>query len=100
MEAEHHLKMTSWDFVLGTQKVKLDNEVKINNVCQSIFPPKVVLNYNLLPPLDMSLAQANAMIMKNSLAKPAIQYINLWKKCKADGFIPIQEVSYILVYSY
>ena len=90
-ETEHKLKMTSWNFVLGSKKVTAEGETKQQSVSAPVYPPKVVLNYALLPPLDMSMAQATGAIMRNKDAKPTQQYIALWKQCKADGALPSAE---------
>lgn len=47
-----------------------------------------MLNLTLLPPLDLTLAQATQTIFKNPAAKPAQQYIALWKEWKSSGIIP------------
>ena len=87
-ESEHKLKMVQWNFVYGSKKVTADGEVKVQNVSAPVYPPKPILNYALLPSLDLTLAQATGAIMKNPSAKPTQQYIALWKQCKAEGKIP------------
>lgn len=87
-EESHGLQMTHWNFVLGSKKVIIEGETKNQNVSSPVYPPKVSLNYELLPSLDLSLNQATSAIMRNPLAKPTQQYIALWKQSKADGFIP------------
>ena len=86
---EHKLKLISWDFIYGYKNV-VDEEKKKTNagVSAPLYPPKIVLNPSLLPPIDLTLAQATQMILKNPTVKPAQQYIALWKECKSTGIIP------------
>lgn len=91
MQSTHNLKMTSWNFVLGSKKMVADGETKQQHISAPIYPPTPILDYSLLPALDLSMPQATASIMRNPAAKPTQQYIALWKKCKADGKIPSPE---------
>ena len=83
--------MIQWNFVYGSKKVTADGEIKVQNVSAPVYPPKPILNYSLLPSLELSVAQATGAIMKNQSAKPTQQYIALWKQCKAEGKIPSPE---------
>ena len=98
-------------------KTIFDEESKkkvLRGVSASVFPPKPVLDYSLLPPLDLTtaqvshlflntyskaldvhqnmgtqyLSQATTILMKTSKAKPMQQYLSLWRECKASGALP------------
>lgn len=90
LATEHNLKLKRWDFAYGKNPVVDENGKKkgMANVTTSVYPPKVILDYTLLPQLDLTLPQATQAIMKNAAAKPTQQYIALWKECKANGSIP------------
>ncbi len=90
LAVEHKLKLVSWDFIVGYKAVK-DEEGKGNGtagVSSPVYPPKLLLDYSLLPNLELSLGEATRAIMKSPAAKPNQQYIQLWKECKAAGAIP------------
>lgn len=90
LKTEHKVKMVSWDFIYG-RKTVVDEENKSTNVSVSspVYPPKPVLDYSLIPPLDLTMPQATQAIMKTAAAKPTQQYIALWRQCKAAGSIPV-----------
>eukprot|EP00428_Durinskia_dybowskii_P061198 CAMPEP_0170384462 /NCGR_PEP_ID=MMETSP0117_2-20130122/16010_1 /TAXON_ID=400756 /ORGANISM="Durinskia baltica, Strain CSIRO CS-38" /LENGTH=1179 /DNA_ID=CAMNT_0010640211 /DNA_START=97 /DNA_END=3636 /DNA_ORIENTATION=- len=88
---EHGLKMRSWDFIYG-HKTSTDLESKakqVQGVSAPVYPPKPVLDYSLLPSLDLTLQQATMALMKSS-AKPTQQYLALWREFKAAGAVPPQ----------
>eukprot|EP00981_Chlorochromonas_danica_P010908 scaffold3532_cov182-Ochromonas_danica.AAC.11 len=89
---EHGLKLNSWDFVYAYKTVQ-DEETKTkeqSGVTATIYPIKPVLDYSLLPSLELTLAQASVTIMKTPLAKPTQQYVALWREFKTLGSIPAQ----------
>lgn len=89
LKNEHNVKLLSWDFIYG-HKVVTDDDNKSTTVSVSspVYPPKVILDYSLIPSLDLTMPQATQAIMKTPTAKPTQQYIALWKECKANGLIP------------
>ena len=87
LEKDHNLRLVAWDFVLGSRMETVDGVKTTQSVSAPVYPPKPVLDTSLLPPLDLSLAQATTAIMKTPAAKPTQQYISLWKECKAAGEI-------------
>ena len=92
LETEHGLILRNWDFIYG-HKTVTDSESKtkqVQGVSAPVYPPKPVLDYSLLPSLDLSLAQANMAIMKSPNAKPTQQYLALWREFKAAGAVPPQ----------
>ncbi|RYH21016.1 hypothetical protein EON65_21745 [archaeon] len=89
---DHGLKMQTWDFVYGYKTV-VDEETKskeLGSVSATIYPIKPVLDYSLLPSLELTLAQASTTIMKTTSAKPTQQYVSLWREFKAMGVVPVQ----------
>ena len=59
LEDKHRLQLVSWDFIYG-HKLVYDEELKKKvSQCVStpVYPPKPVLDYSLLPPLDLTTAQ-------------------------------------------
>lgn len=89
---EHGLKLRSWDFIYG-HKTVADPETKnkqSQGVSAPVYPPKPVLDYSLVPSLELTLAQASAAIMKTPAAKPTQQYLGLWREFKAAGAVPPQ----------
>jgi ubiquitin-activating enzyme E1 len=88
LEKDHKLRLVSWDFVLGTRTEVSDGTQSTVSVSSPVYPPKPVLDYTLLPALELSLAQATTAIMRTAAAKPTQQYIALWKECKAAGYVP------------
>lgn len=90
MQEKHSLKLMNWNFIYGYKTVyDEDNKRKVlKGVSAPIYPPQVVLDYSLLPSLELSLAQASGEIMRNKAAKPTQSYIALWKQCKEKGFVP------------
>jgi len=95
LASEHNLKLSRWDFAYGKNPVLDENGKKkgMANVTTPVYPPKIILDYTLVPPLDLTLPQATQAIMKNAAAKPTQQYIALWKECKANGSIPTTAMS-------
>jgi hypothetical protein len=90
LATEHGLKLQIWDFVLGHRtETDKENRKVLVGVSTPIYPPKVQLNYALLPPLDLALPQATMQIMRNTAAKPTQQYIQLWKDFKAQGLTEV-----------
>jgi ubiquitin-activating enzyme E1 len=90
LKNEHKLKLLSWDFIYGHKSVT-DEENKSTNVSVSspVYPPKPILDYTLIPSLELTMPQATQAIMRTPLAKPTQQYIALWKEFKALGSIPV-----------
>lgn len=71
-----------------------DTKSKVSQpISTPVYPPKVMLNYSLLPSLDLSLAQATQAIMKTPACKPMQQYIAAWKEAKASGSYPTATVN-------
>lgn len=91
LEHDHKLRMISWDFVLGSRLEVVDGSKTTQSVSTPVYPPKPVLDASLLPPLELSLAQATTAIMRTPAAKPTQQYISLWKECKAAGAVRVSE---------
>jgi ubiquitin-activating enzyme E1 len=92
LENEHGLKLRNWDFIYG-HKTATDAESKtkqVQGVSAPVYPPKPVLDYSLVPSLDLTLAQASMAIMKTPAAKPTQQYLGLWREFKAAGAVPPQ----------
>ena len=89
LEIEHKVKLMSWDFIYGRKSV-VDDDNKSTSVSVStpVYPPKPVLDYSLIPSLDLTMPQATQAIMRTPTAKPTQQYIALWKEFKAAGCIP------------
>lgn len=88
LAAEHSLKITAWDFVLGTKKTK-DEEGKdlVINFTSPVYPPAAILDYSLLPSLELTKAQAMQQLPNGPIK---MKYLNLWSECKAAGAIPPQ----------
>lgn len=89
---EHNLKMGSWDFIYGHRSVSDDNskDKMVQSATTPVWPPKVSLDYSLVPSLDMTMPEATKVIMKTAAAKPTQQYLALWRDCKGKGAIPPQ----------
>jgi ubiquitin-activating enzyme E1 len=91
---EHGLQLKKWDFIYGYKTTLVDDDngknKQIQGVSASVYPTKPILNYSLLPSLDLNLPQATMSIMKTNQAKPNQLYINLWRECKLLGKIPEQ----------
>lgn len=87
LATEHNLKMTAWDFIVGYKPVFDEDGKKtgIAGVSSPVYPPKVVVDYSLLPSLDLNLQQAARAIM---VARLPQEYQNAWKQCKAAGALP------------
>ena len=60
----------------------------LSRLSHFIYPPKPVLDYSLIPALDLTKAQATQTLMRNPKAKPLQQYIALWSECQKNGVIP------------
>lgn len=88
LEHKHNLKMLSWDFVLGSLEKIVDGHKTTVSVSTPVYPPKPLLDYSLLPAIELTLPQATNVIMRTVAAKPTQQYIALWKECRAAGCIP------------
>lgn len=89
LKNDHNVKLSSWDFIYGHKKM-VDDDNKATNVSVSspVYPPKPVLDYSLVPSLDLTMPQATQAIMRTAAAKPTQQYIALWKEFKIAGSIP------------
>jgi len=85
LKKEHKLELRSWSMVVGT----LDKRP----VVASVYPPKPVLDYSLLPGLDLSMQQATMAIMRTPAAKPTQSYIAAWRAAKATGELPAADTS-------
>lgn len=88
LETEHKLKMQSWNFIYGRKNVEVEGKQTQSPVTAPVFPPKPVLDYSLIPSLDLTKAQATQALMRSPKAKPLQQYIALWDQCNKDGMIP------------
>jgi len=94
--AEHGVKMTRWDFVVGTRmEPKAAGESgpdeSVVSVTVPVYPPKPVLDYGLLPSLDLTKAQAMQQLQKSPATSRAMQqYLKLWSDFKALGAVPPQ----------
>ena len=87
---KHSLKLSEWNFVLGhTQKTDEEGKKVIVGVSTPVYPPKLALNYSLLPPLDIPLNQAIMKIMRSVPGTLSQQYQTLWKQFKAEGLTEI-----------
>jgi len=91
LKTEHKLQLKSWGFVLGWKKAE-DEDGKEMRVPYStqIYPPPVVLDAKLLPPLEDSQADAMKKIMGNAAIPPAqkMKYNQEWMKAKKSGALP------------
>ena len=88
LEVEHKLKMDSWNFIYGRKNVESEGKKTESPVTASVYPPKPVLDYSLIPALDLTKAQATQTLMRSPKAKPLQQYIALWSECQKNGMIP------------
>ena len=89
LKVEHKVKLISWDFIYG-RKTVVDEENKstIVSVSSPVYPPKPILDYSLIPSLELTMPQATQAIMRTAAAKPTQQYIALWKEFKLAGAVP------------
>ncbi len=92
LASEHGLQLVTWDFTYGYKNtVDADtNEKGRVGVSSPIFPAKLVLDYSLIPSLELTLQQATTAIMRNPAAKPTQQYLKLWRDAKENGYLPPQ----------
>jgi len=88
LQEKHSLKMNSWDFIYGRKEVESEGKVALGPVSASVFPPKPVLDYSLVPDLALAKGEATKQLMRNPKAKPLQQYIALWSDCVKTGTIP------------
>ena len=89
LKDEHKIKLNSWDFIYGHKNMTDDdNKATHVSVSSPVYPPKPVLDYSLIPSLELTMPQATQAIMRTAAAKPTQQYIALWKEFKAAGAIP------------
>ena len=89
---KHGLRLEKWDFIYG-HRTKMDEESKekmVIGMTASVWPPKVELDYSLIPSLDLTLQQATMAIMKSPKAKPTQKYMQVWREAKAAGIAPTQ----------
>lgn len=85
---EHGLRLNSWDFVYGTKK---GSDGALNGVSTRVFPPKPLLDYTLIPSLDLTKAQAMQQLMRTPAASKSLQqYLGLWSEFKSKGVLPSQ----------
>lgn len=88
---DHKLKLKNWSFILGWQR-KEDEEGKEMRVpvSASIFPPPVVIDATLLPPLDEGQGGAMKAIMGSTAIPQAHKqkYLQEWQKAKKSGQLP------------
>ena len=79
-KVEHGVIVTAWNMFVGYTSDHSPKTVKV-------FPTKPPLDFSILPSLDLKLPDAmkaiNSVYRVNNL-----EYINIWRKCKADGAIP------------
>jgi len=87
---EHKLRLTEWGFIIGyrTEK-KPDGTLETFSMSCPVFPPAVLIDYSLLPGIELSLPQAMAALKQNAAAHPIQKYINAWRECKASGSMPL-----------
>jgi len=92
LSSEHGLKMTEWNFNVGTKIMEVDGKKKESALSTPIYPPKVDLDYSQLPSLELSIPQATIAINKNAGISPGMKmkYIAAWKDFKIVGVIPPQ----------
>jgi ubiquitin-activating enzyme E1 len=85
--SEHNLKMTNWDFIVGYKPTFDEDGKKVGTAGEStpVYPPKAVIDYSLLPALDLSMNDAIKAIMRAKLPQ---EYQKVWKECKARGCLP------------
>jgi len=88
LAVEHALRITKWDFVLGTKTTKDEQGAEtVAPVTASVYPPSKILDYSLLPSLELTPGKA---LMQIPNGPDRIKYHNLWSECKATGVIPPQ----------
>lgn len=85
---EHGIKFSTWDFVVGAKK---NAEGVMEGKTTPLYPPAPILDYALLPPLDLAKGQAMMALNKIPEARKDVQkYLQLWEKCKTAGAVPPQ----------
>jgi ubiquitin-activating enzyme E1 len=91
LQTEHKLDLKSWEIVLGWKREEDDagKEMKCP-VTAPVYPPPVVIDTSLLPPLDASQADAMRAITTNpQIPQPQkMKYLGVWRSAKASGEIP------------
>lgn len=91
LKTEHKLQLRNWGFVLGWKRTE-DGEGKEMRVPYStqIYPPPLVIDAGLLPPLEESQGDAMKTIMGNPAIPPAHKnrYLSEWRTAKATGKLP------------
>jgi len=91
LKAEHKLTLKSWGFVLGWKRAE-DEDGKEMRVPYStqIYPPPVVIDASLLPPLTDNQGDAMKKIMGNpKVPQPQkMRYLGEWQKAKQSGALP------------
>jgi ubiquitin-activating enzyme E1 len=92
LASEHNLKLGNWDFIYGHRTVADENskDKMVQGATCRLWPPKLAMDYSLVPSLDLTLPQATMAIMKTAAAKPTQQYVLLWREAKAAGVMPPQ----------
>lgn len=92
LKVEHKLQLKSWGFVIGWKRTEDEDgkEMRVPLSAQ-IYPPPVVINASLLPPLEDNQGDAMKKIMGNPGVPPAqkMKYLSEWQKAKASGSLPV-----------
>jgi len=88
---EHKIKLKSWGFVLGWKSTEDENgKEQRTPFSTQIYPPPLVLDPELFPPLTDGQGDAMKKLMGNpKVPQPAkMQYLNAWKQAKEKGVMP------------
>lgn len=92
LKTQHKIQLKSWGFVLGWKRTE-DEEGKEMRVPFStqVYPPPVVIDAALLPPLEDNQGDAMKKIMGNAAVPPTLKmkYLGEWQKAKASGKLPV-----------
>jgi len=88
LQTEHKLNMSTWDFIYGLKTVEREGKKEKCPVTSQVYPPKPILDYSLIPSLELTKAKATQELMRNPKAKPLQLYISLWAECQKEGAIP------------
>jgi len=94
LRTEHKLQMKSWHFVLGWTRKEDEKggEMRVP-VSTQIFPPPVVVDPALFPPLEDDQGSAMRKIMTNAAIPQAgkQKYFGAWKEAKQTGKMPVKD---------
>eukprot|EP00932_Pfiesteria_piscicida_P015442 SRR837773.2760.p1 GENE.SRR837773.2760~~SRR837773.2760.p1 ORF type:complete len:800 (+),score=407.98 SRR837773.2760:212-2401(+) len=91
LEKDHKIKLKTWGFVLGWKRAEDENGKEMRlPLSTQIYPPPLVMDPALFPPLTDGQADAMKKIMTNpAIPQPAkMQYLGAWKTAKEKGQLP------------